>query len=64
MGTVSCSVAPVAVAAVARGLVTAAFVAPALAFLLATAAGHEGGHHAPMSTHWWLLGITVLLMVG
>ncbi|MGR4884150.1 hypothetical protein ACIPUC_32715 [Streptomyces sp. LARHCF249] len=32
--------------------------------LLATAAGHEGGHHAPMSTHWWLLGITLLLMVG
>ncbi|MFC9814629.1 hypothetical protein ACFVJM_21430 [Streptomyces virginiae] len=32
--------------------------------LLATAAGHEGGHHAPMSTHWWLLGITTLLMVG
>ncbi|WP_030767460.1 hypothetical protein [Streptomyces sp. NRRL F-2664] len=32
--------------------------------LLATAAGHEGGHHAPMSTHWWLLGITALLMIG
>ncbi|MEU9026942.1 hypothetical protein [Streptomyces sp. NPDC048383] len=32
--------------------------------LLATAAGHEGGHHAPMSTHWWLLGITLFLMIG
>ncbi|MER7761984.1 hypothetical protein [Streptomyces sp. NPDC097619] len=32
--------------------------------LLATAAGHEGDNHAPMSTHWWLLGVTVLLMAG
>ncbi|MGG8405526.1 hypothetical protein ACM614_02530 [Streptomyces sp. 12297] len=32
--------------------------------LLATAAGHEGDTHAPMSTHWWLLAITVLLMAG
>ncbi|MFJ7153813.1 hypothetical protein ACIQUQ_02635 [Streptomyces sp. NPDC101118] len=32
--------------------------------LLATAAGHEGGHHAERSTHWWLLAVTVLLMLG
>ncbi|MFD3512227.1 hypothetical protein [Streptomyces sp. NPDC058657] len=32
--------------------------------LLATAAGHEGGGQAEMSTHWWLLGIAVLLMAG
>ncbi|MEU8888912.1 hypothetical protein [Streptomyces sp. NPDC048442] len=32
--------------------------------LLATAAGHEGGSHAEMATHWWLLAISVALMVG
>ncbi|MCB5169852.1 hypothetical protein LG634_34260 [Streptomyces bambusae] len=32
--------------------------------LLATAAGHEGGHHADRSVHWWLLGVTVALMAG
>ncbi|MGW7414187.1 hypothetical protein [Streptomyces sp. NPDC054863] len=32
--------------------------------LLATAAGHEGGNHAEMATHWWLLAISVALMVG
>ncbi|MFI0981921.1 hypothetical protein ACH4SP_33560 [Streptomyces sp. NPDC021093] len=32
--------------------------------LLATAAGHEGGGHTEMATHWWLLAISVVLMVG
>ncbi|AZM91496.1 MULTISPECIES: hypothetical protein [Streptomyces] len=40
------------------GVVCAALV------LLATAAGHEGDHHAPMSTHWWLLAVTLLIIVG
>ncbi|MFJ5550411.1 hypothetical protein [Streptomyces sp. NPDC093225] len=32
--------------------------------MLATAAGHEGGHHAASATHWWLLAVTVALMLG
>lgn len=40
------------------GVVCAALV------LLATAAGHEGDHHAPMSTHWWLLAVTLVIIVG
>ncbi|GHF11897.1 MULTISPECIES: hypothetical protein [Streptomyces] len=32
--------------------------------LLATAAGHEGSGDAAMSTHWWLLVISVVLMGG
>ncbi|MER5728506.1 hypothetical protein ABT084_09205 [Streptomyces sp. NPDC002138] len=32
--------------------------------LLATAAGHEGGHYAPAATHWWLLAVTALIIVG
>ncbi|MEV5510925.1 hypothetical protein [Streptomyces orinoci] len=32
--------------------------------LLATAAGHEGSGSTARSTHWWLLGITVVLMGG
>ncbi len=31
--------------------------------LLATAAGHEGGGHADRATHWWLLVVSVALMV-
>ncbi|MFF3846676.1 hypothetical protein [Streptomyces sp. NPDC002328] len=32
--------------------------------LLATAAGEEGsGHDTPISTHWWLLAISIALMV-
>ncbi|MER7464553.1 hypothetical protein [Streptomyces sp. NPDC097981] len=40
------------------GVVCAALV------LLATAAGHEGGHHAPMATHWWLFAVTLLIIAG
>ncbi|MEV8534209.1 hypothetical protein [Streptomyces sp. NPDC051211] len=40
------------------GVVCAALV------LLATAAGHEGSGHTPVSTHWWLLAVTVLIIVG
>ncbi|WP_405978373.1 hypothetical protein [Streptomyces sp. NBC_00158] len=40
------------------GVVCAALV------LLATAAGHEGDHHAPMSTHWWLLAVTLVIIIG
>ncbi|MEU3721986.1 hypothetical protein [Streptomyces sp. NPDC031705] len=40
------------------GVVCAALV------LLATAAGHEGDHHAPMATHWWLLAVTLLIIIG
>ncbi|GAA2268237.1 MULTISPECIES: DMT family protein [Kitasatospora] len=32
--------------------------------LLATAAGPEGGHHAQMAVHWWLLGASVVLIAG
>ncbi|MEV4949195.1 hypothetical protein [Streptomyces sp. NPDC053755] len=32
--------------------------------LLASAAGPEGSGHTPVSTHWWLLAIALLLMVG
>ncbi|MER5744102.1 DMT family protein [Streptomyces sp. NPDC002225] len=32
--------------------------------LLATAAGPEGTGDTPISTHWWLLGISLLLIVG
>ncbi|MFI6645607.1 hypothetical protein [Streptomyces sp. NPDC050504] len=32
--------------------------------LLATAAGHEGGGDASRATHWWLLVISLVLMVG
>ncbi|MFG3494579.1 hypothetical protein [Streptomyces sp. NPDC047928] len=32
--------------------------------LLATAAGPEGSGHTPISTHWWLLAISLLLIVG
>ncbi|MFG3033705.1 hypothetical protein ACGFZJ_35030 [Streptomyces sp. NPDC048253] len=33
--------------------------------LLATAAGEEGsGHGIPVATHWWLLAISLALMVG
>lgn len=32
--------------------------------LLASAAGPEGSGHTPLATHWWLLAISVLLMVG
>ncbi|GAA4865656.1 hypothetical protein [Kitasatospora terrestris] len=32
--------------------------------LLAVAAGPEGGHHAPMSFHWWLLAMSVVLIAG
>ncbi|GAA4635289.1 membrane protein [Actinoallomurus vinaceus] len=32
--------------------------------LLAGAAGHEGGGRTPISAHWWLLTISVLLIVG
>ncbi|MFJ8046132.1 hypothetical protein ACIRBX_37035 [Kitasatospora sp. NPDC096147] len=31
--------------------------------LLAVAAGPEGGHHAEMAVHWWLLGVTVAVIV-
>ncbi|GAA3491789.1 hypothetical protein [Streptomyces cremeus] len=31
--------------------------------LLATAAGHEGGGHTDRATHWWLLVVSVALMV-
>ncbi|MFJ2741309.1 hypothetical protein ACIO3O_16765 [Streptomyces sp. NPDC087440] len=31
--------------------------------LLATAAGHEGSGHTERATHWWLLGVSVALMV-
>ncbi|MCX5203909.1 hypothetical protein OG897_20930 [Streptomyces sp. NBC_00237] len=31
--------------------------------LLATAAGHEGSNHADRATHWWLLAVSVALMV-
>ncbi|MGQ4365884.1 hypothetical protein [Streptomyces sp. SAS_272] len=41
------------------GVVCAALV------LLATAAGEEGsGHGIPIATHWWLLAISLALMVG
>ncbi|MET8676740.1 hypothetical protein ABZW18_03830 [Streptomyces sp. NPDC004647] len=32
--------------------------------LLATAAGPEGHEHTPISTHWWLLAASVLLVGG
>ncbi|MET8982976.1 hypothetical protein ABZX85_46125 [Streptomyces sp. NPDC004539] len=32
--------------------------------LLASAAGPEGSGHTPIATHWWLLAVSVLLMVG
>jgi len=32
--------------------------------LLATAAGPEGSGHTPLSTHWWLLAISILLMAA
>ncbi|MCB5182984.1 hypothetical protein [Streptomyces antimicrobicus] len=32
--------------------------------LLATAAGAEGSGHTPISTHWWLLAVTVVIIVG
>ncbi|MEV6974274.1 hypothetical protein [Kitasatospora sp. NPDC093806] len=32
--------------------------------LLAVSAGPEGGHHAEMAFHWWLLAITTVLLVG
>ncbi|MFJ9696880.1 hypothetical protein [Kitasatospora sp. NPDC101183] len=32
--------------------------------LLAVSAGPEGGHHADMSFHWWLLIVTTALLVG
>ena len=32
--------------------------------LLATAAGPEGSGDTPIATHWWLLAISLLLMVG
>ncbi|MEV7615233.1 hypothetical protein [Streptomyces sp. NPDC089799] len=32
--------------------------------LLATAAGHEGSGHTGRATHWWLLAVTVLIIVG
>ncbi|GHB07240.1 hypothetical protein ACIQRS_25610 [Streptomyces termitum] len=32
--------------------------------LLATAAGAEGSGDTPIATHWWLLGISLLLIVG
>ncbi|MGI8332607.1 hypothetical protein ACRYCC_21865 [Actinomadura scrupuli] len=32
--------------------------------LLAGAAGHEGDVHTPISTHWWLLAASVLLIGG
>ncbi|MGJ5898721.1 hypothetical protein DF268_26300 [Streptomyces sp. V2] len=32
--------------------------------LLASAAGPEGSGRTPIATHWWLLAISVLLMVG
>ncbi|MBP2405447.1 hypothetical protein [Streptomyces syringium] len=32
--------------------------------LLATAAGHEGNGDAARSTHWWLLIISLVLMIG
>ncbi|MFD9029836.1 hypothetical protein ACFVZW_01535 [Streptomyces sp. NPDC059567] len=32
--------------------------------LLASAAGPEGSGHTPIATHWWLLAISLLLMVG
>lgn len=32
--------------------------------LLASAAGPEGSGHTPLTTHWWLLAISLLLMVG
>ncbi|MGK4583165.1 hypothetical protein [Kitasatospora sp. HPMI-4] len=32
--------------------------------LLATAAGPEGGHHTAMAVHWWLLGVSVVLIAG
>ncbi len=32
--------------------------------LLASAAGPEGSGHTPITTHWWLLAISLLLMAG
>ncbi|MYS36193.1 hypothetical protein K388_04890 [Streptomyces sp. KhCrAH-43] len=32
--------------------------------LLASAAGSEGSGHTPITTHWWLLTISLLLMAG
>ncbi|MFJ8669156.1 hypothetical protein [Streptomyces sp. NPDC093600] len=32
--------------------------------LLASAAGPEGSGHTPIATHWWLLAVSVALMVG
>ncbi|WP_145793642.1 hypothetical protein [Kitasatospora atroaurantiaca] len=32
--------------------------------MLAVAAGPEGGHHVAMAVHWWLLGISVVLIAG
>ncbi|MEU2158386.1 hypothetical protein ABZ532_25805 [Streptomyces sp. NPDC019396] len=32
--------------------------------LLASAAGPEGSGHTPVATHWWLLAISLLLIVG
>ncbi|MFI9582559.1 hypothetical protein ACIHCQ_12080 [Streptomyces sp. NPDC052236] len=32
--------------------------------LLASAAGPEGSGHTPIATHWWLLAISLLLMIG
>ncbi|GKQ38506.1 hypothetical protein [Streptomyces sp. A012304] len=32
--------------------------------LLASAAGPEGSGHTPLTTHWWLLTISLLLMAG
>ncbi|UNO39692.1 hypothetical protein [Streptomyces sp. MST-110588] len=32
--------------------------------LLATAAGPEGSGHTPISTHWWLLIVSIVLMAG
>lgn len=32
--------------------------------LLAVAAGPEGGHYASRSFHWWLLGITLVVIIG
>ncbi|MEU7112614.1 hypothetical protein [Streptomyces sp. NPDC046182] len=32
--------------------------------LLASAAGPEGSGHTPLATHWWLLAISLFLMVG
>ncbi|MGW4893468.1 hypothetical protein ACWEQL_14565 [Kitasatospora sp. NPDC004240] len=32
--------------------------------MLAVAAGPEGGHHADMTFHWWLLTVTTVVLVG